>query len=397
MSLLFFALFNSILGLSILFPILAPLGRQLGLSELEVGSLSSAYAVMQLLASPLWGRRSERVGRKPVLLAGIVGFSLSFAAFGAVAWVGMRGGLSHTPLYALLLGARLVGGALSSATMPTAQAYVADVTTREDRTKGMAVIGAAFGLGIIFGPGIGAALAQLGLLVPVFVSAGLAVLNALFVWWRLPEPARRDRGEQRSMRATARTLWPLLAVALAVSVAAVSMEQTIAFLFQDRLALSAEDTAKYVGSALVVYGLVAVFVQGFVVRRFGFRPRALVLAGIPLACLGLIALVMARRFVALTAALALQGVGQGLTLPGLTSAISLAASEEDQGVAAGLNSATQALGRFVGPLCGTALYQLDAPMPYLFGAGLLAIAVVTVALTRVGDDARPATRPAGSD
>jgi MFS family permease len=275
-GLLFIALFNSILGLSILFPILAPLGRQLGLSELQVGSLSAAYAAAQLVASPYWGRRSERVGRKPVLLTGIIGFAASFYLFAVVAELGMRGKLSHLALYGLLLGSRLVGGALSSATMPTAQAYVADVTERHERTRGMAVIGAAFGLGVIFGPGIGAALAHFGLLLPVYLSASLAVVNAVYVWRRLPEPTRATPSSVTSdAPKVLRRLWPLLALGLAVTIAAVSMEQTVAFLFQDRLQLDPRSTSKYVGIALVIYGMTAVFAQGVIVRRLRWGPRAL--------------------------------------------------------------------------------------------------------------------------
>ena len=376
MALLFVALFNSILGLSILFPILQPLGRQLGLGEVEIGSLSAAYAAMQLVASAYWGRRSETMGRKPVLMIGITGFSASFFLFGIAAWLGLRGSLSHYLLYGLLLGARLVGGTLSSATIPTAQAYVADVTERENRTKGMAVIGAAFGLGIIFGPGIGAGLATFGLLVPVFASAGLAVVNAVFVWLRLPEPEKRTTPERASWRESIGKLWPLLAIALFVSTAAVSMEQTVAFYFQDRLGLGPDATVRHVGMALVVYGIVAVAVQGGVVRRVSWSPRVLVLLGTAIAAVGLIGLTQAHSFTELTIALAIQGIGQGFAAPGVTSAVSLRASDGEQGAAAGLNSSAQALGRFGGPLLGTTLYQLHITWPYFVGAGLLGVSLV---------------------
>jgi MFS family permease len=380
LGMLFFALFNSVMGLSILFPVLAPLGRKLGLSEFQVGSLSAAYAGMQLLASPVWGRQSERRGRKPILLLGICGFAASFYLFALAAELGLRQKLPHIALYAALLGARLVGGTFSSATMPTAQAYVADVTERSDRTSGMAVIGAAFGLGIIVGPGIGAGLAHFGLLTPVYASASLAVVNALFVWWRLPEPERASRTETQSHRPGPRRWLPLLALALLITLAAVSMEQTIAFSIQDRLHLSAEGTPRQVGIALVVYGLVAVFVQGFLVRRFGWSPRTLLRLGAPIAAVGLVGLAFAQHFPLLTAALAVQGCGQGLALPGITSAISLEAPDDLQGVAAGYNSSAQALGRLLGPLIGTGLYQWRPPAPYLLGAAFLLVVVITLAL-----------------
>ncbi|MFW6051724.1 MAG: MFS transporter [Myxococcota bacterium] len=379
MALLFIALFNSILGLSILFPILAPLGRELGLTELQVGSLSAAYALMQFLTSTRWGRRSERVGRRPVLLTGILGFSVTFALFGAIAHLGLAERLSTPWVYVLLLASRFLGGAFSSATFPSAQAYVADITGRRDRTAGMAVMGAAFGLGVILGPGIGAALGSVSLLLPVYFSAGVGLLNALFVWIRLPEPERRVPLSDRvtpPLRKMAGKVWVLLAVALAANLASVAMEQTVAFYFQDRLDLTAKETARTVGLALVIYGLVAVFMQGFVVRRYRMPAFALLRGGLPFAFLGLLMFVFARDFGWLTAALAIQGLGQGLTLPGVTAGLSLAVGEDEQGAVAGLGSSAQAFGRMLGPIVGTGLYEIRPILPYGFGAAVLLLAMI---------------------
>jgi MFS family permease len=379
MALLFIALFNSILGLSILFPILAPLGRELGLSELEVGSLSTAYALMQFLTSARWGRLSERMGRKPVLLIGVLGFSVTFGLFGLVAHLGLGGHMPAAWVFPLLVASRVLGGSFSSATFPSAQAYVADITGRADRTAGMAVMGAAFGLGVVLGPGLGAALGSINLLLPVFFSAGVGLLNALFVWLRLPEPERRvplSADYVPRVWTMAGKVWVLLAIALAANVAAVAMEQTVAFYFQDRLGLTAKETARTVGMALVVYGLVAVFSQGFVVRRFRLPAFVLLRGGLPIALAGLLMLVFAQGFGFLTAALAIQGLGHGLTLPGVTAGLSLAVSDDEQGTVAGLGSSVQAFGRMVGPLVGTGLYQIRPELPYVFGSAVLLLAIV---------------------
>lgn len=383
MFLLFLALFNSILGLSVLFPILGPLGRQLGLSDVQVGALSTGYALMQLLTATYWGRQSDRRGRKPVLLIGIVGFALGFLGFALVARLGMQGALGGTGLFGALLATRVFGGALSSATLPTGQAYAADLSDREDRTSAMAVIGMAFGLGVIFGPAIGAGLAALfdDLLAPVYFSAGVALLNALFVALRLPEPERRATGERASpSRSLAKTLWPLLAVGLAATLASVVMEQTVAFYFQDRLGIDELTTARTVGLALAAYGVVAVLSQGFLVRRFRWPPRALLRVGLPVAAAGLVLFVFAQGFATLTTALVLQGLGQGLLLPGVTAALSLGVEDHEQGAVAGLNSAAQGLGRTLGPVLGTSLYQLRHELPYAFGAALLGLVLVTLLL-----------------
>ncbi len=379
--LLFLALFNSILGLSVLFPILAPLGRELALDEVQITSLSTAYAFMQLATTAFWGRRSDWRGRKPILLIGILGFSVTFFGFAIVARLGLEHALDTTSVFVLLLATRVIGGAFSSATLPTAQAYAADVSERDTRTSAMAVIGAAFGLGVIFGPVIGAALAWFfdDLLAPVYFSASLALLNALFVWLALPEPARKKSTLPPSaMAPLARRIWPLLSVAIAATVASVAMEQTVAFYIQDRLQLTERETPPEVGLALVGYGIVAVLLQAVLVRRMKLEPTTLLRAGVPIALLGFVLFIFATDRVMLIAALLIQGLGQGLLLPGVTSAMSLAVTEDDQGSVAGLNSSAQGLGRTLGPIVGGLLYGVQMELPYVFSAALLTIVLLIV-------------------
>jgi MFS family permease len=318
-----------------------------------------------------------------VLIIGELGFAASFTLYGFVAENGLEGRLWTTAVFVLLIISRAVGGTFSSATIPTAQAYVADVTGREDRTSGMAMIGAAFGLGVIFGPAIGAALATVSLLAPVYFSAGLAVLNAAFIAVRLKEPERRSgpRSSRGGTSLVAR-VWPLLGIGLALSLASVAMEQTIAFYFQDRLALSATRTAQTVGIALVFYGVVAVLAQGVLVRRFRWTPMQLLAGGLPCALAGFVGLFFSHEFVSLAASLALQGLGHGLALPGVTAAVSLGVGEDEQGAAAGLNSSSQALGRLLGPVVGTGLYELHPEYPYMLSVALLMIVVVALTLSR---------------
>ncbi len=383
LALLFVALFNSILGLSLLFPILGPLGRELGLSELQVGSLTAAYAVAQFAGSPYWGRKSEVLGRKPVLLRGIVGFGITFLVFALLIAAGQRGLLSLHALFISLLATRLLGGLYSSATLPTAQAYVADVTGRADRTAGMTLIGASFGLALIFGPVISGLLARFGLLVPVYASAGVALLNAVFVWLKLPEPASHVPTKRPpDLLPVASKVWTVLGVGFATTLASVSMEQTLAFYFQDRLGLSHRGAAQTFSWSLGVYGVVAVLVQGFFVRRVKWPPLVLLRAGVPIAASGLLALIFAQGTLSLMVAMALQGLGQALALPGVTAALSLSVDDGEQGAVAGLNGAAQSLGRMLGPLLGTGLYELRPEYPYGFGVLTLCVVFAFLILSR---------------
>jgi MFS family permease len=381
MLLLFLTIFNSILGLSVLFPVLAPLGRELGLGETQIGAISTSYALTQFLFATWWGSRSEKIGRKKILLTGVLGFALGFALLGTAAELGRARLVGTRLLFLLMLLARLVGGAFSSAMLPTAQAYAADLTSRENRTSGMAVIGAAFGLAVIFGPVIGGVVAHFfGLTAPLWFSTGFGLLNALLAWRRLPEPVKRSASPRppAPLRDVAARAWPLLAVAAVSTGASVVMEQTVAFLVEDRLGLTHAETPMWMGGALFAYGVVAVAVQGALMRRAAIAPTLLLRVGMPVTIAGLLTLTAAHDYGVVIAAMALQGFGQGLVLPGVTSALSLAVDDDQQGAVAGLGNSAQGLGRLFGPLLGTSLYELHPNLPYGVGAGLVATALLFV-------------------
>lgn len=382
MGLLFFTVFNSILGLSLLFPVMGPLGRELGLGETQIGAISTSYALMQLLTSAWWGQRSETTGRKKIMLIGVLGFAVGFGLLGVAAEIGRARLVGTLPLFALMLVARVIGGAFSSAMLPTAQAYAADLTTRENRTSGMAVIGGAFGLAIIFGPVIGGVVAHVfGLTAPIWFAAAIGLLNALLVAIRLPEPKRDPHAPARIRSAlgdVALRAWPLLAVAAVSTGALVLMEQTVAFLIEDRLHLEHSETPIWMGGALFVYGVVAVAVQGGLVRRVRIAPTTLVRIGMPITIAGLLTLMVAHDYAWMVVGMALQGLGQGLVLPGVTSAISLAVTDDEQGAVAGLSTTAQGLGRLTGPLIGASLYELREELPYGVGAGLVGLTLIFV-------------------
>ncbi|MGY2892253.1 MFS transporter [Deinococcus sp. UYEF24] len=397
---LFLTIFVAMLGLSVLFPIIAPLSRQLGLSETQAGWFSTAYSLMQFVFAPIWGGRSERVGRKPVLLLGLVGFSLSFGLFGLFALLGLKGVLGGGLLFTLLVASRLVGGVLSSATLPTAQAMMADLTGRENRAAAMGLIGAAFGLGVVFGPAIGAALSRLGLVVPVFFSAGLGLLTALMAVSTLKETRQPGGASTQSRPAWSLLRGPMLlilAVSALYTLASVGMEQTIGFYVQDTLRLTPAQTATTVGTMLAIFGFLAAAVQGGAIRPLSKKlsPGLLIPVGLVIMAAGMLLLPRGVTFWSITGALAVVGVGSAILGPSLSTALSLGAGDNAQGQVAGLNSSALALGRMTGPLIGTGLYQkVSHGAPYLFSGGLLLALLVFSLISRPQLD-QQATRPQG--
>ena len=175
------------MGFTVLFPVLAPLGREIGLTELQITSVIACSSVTVFLTSPLWGRLSDVWGRKRVMLVGLFGFSAGTVLFNSVLYAGLSHVLTGWVLFVALIAARMTHASVMSASMPAANAYMADITDTAGRTKGMGAAGAANNVGSILGPAV-AALAVFSLLTPLWVMAFVALLNGLFVWRYLPEP-----------------------------------------------------------------------------------------------------------------------------------------------------------------------------------------------------------------
>jgi MFS family permease len=380
---LFLAVFGAFVGQFILFPILPPLARELGLSEFQTGLLVTTAALMLFLASPVWGRRSDLWGRKPVLLAGMIGGAISFYVFAFVVQVGLAGALSVPLLFVLMVLTRGLLYGVSIAAVPvSAQAYVADATTGErERTSGIAALGAAQSLPVVVGPALGGLLAGVGLLFPLYFAPTLVLIIAVLVWWLLPAPRRQKERESppRPSPFDGR-MWPFLIVGQLMFLSLGAMLLTVGFLYQDRLGLPAQETAQVVGLALFVTGFVLVFTQAALIPRMGWPPLRLMRAGIPVAATGFLTLVFAGNFPTLTLGLALTGLGLGLAVPGYTAAPTLLFGEGEQGGVAGLISANNALAFVLGPTVGSALYGVHPTYPYLFSTLLCVLLFVFVLL-----------------
>lgn len=386
-GILFLTIFVAMLGLSVLFPIFGPLSRQLHLTETQTGWFSTAYSLMQFVFSPIWGARSERVGRKPVLVMGLIGFAISFGLFAVVADMGLRGALSGMTLFALLVGARFIGGILSSATLPTAQAMMADLSDKGNRAAAMGMIGAAFGLGVIFGPALGGFLSRYGLTVPVYFSAGLGLVTALLAASSLKEtrlPEHHTPAGDRNALLRGPILIFLVVSAL-YTLASVGMEQTISFRVQDSLNLTSAQTPEVVGKMLMMFGFVSAAVQGGAIRPLSKRiaPPALIVTGLLIMGLGMLLLSQVTGYWPITGALVLVGVGSAVLGPSLSAALSLSVDENRQGQVAGLNSSALALGRMTGPLIATGLYQKVSPSaPYMLSGVVLLALLLLMAIAR---------------
>ncbi|MFN8061835.1 MAG: MFS transporter [Vicinamibacterales bacterium] len=402
LGLVFLTIFLDLVGFGILIPIAPFYAESFGALPSTITRLSATYSVMQFLFAPLMGRLSDRVGRRPVMLASIALNATGFLIFGfssSLAW---------------LFAARAASG-LGSANLGTAQAIVADVSTPETRAKSMGVIGVAFGLGFILGPVLGGVFGRFGLTVPAFVAAGLSALNFVFASWWLPE----TRWTQATAAAAApgaatelpRVRYPLFSAALLKNaLARVNVPQllwyylvgTIGFsLMEQCLALFIEhtwvqrtvgmdgdahlrDAAWQTAKFLLLVGVTAAIVQGALIGRLVkvLGERRVMQAGIVLTGIGLALLPLAapNGFAAFMAAGPVIAIGTGMTSPTLSSLLSQSVDATDFGGILGLGQSLSALGRVIGPSIAGALFEQSPTRPFWW-ASAMTFSCAIVALT----------------
>lgn len=392
---LFAAMFCANVGHSVLAPVLPPLMRRLGLSELQGGLILTVSAIMWVYFSPWWGRRSDVQGRKPVIMLGLAGYAAGAFLFAVVMQAGLDGVIAGATLtWLLLMAARLVVGALFSAAVPASQAYIADVSHGAQRTRALGILAAAIGVGSVIGPALGAAGVSLGLglVAPIFFSSLTPLLGMLLVWRLLPPVhATRKKGERApTLRLLDERLLPLLVAGFCVLLVLSVVQFTLGYLIQDRFGLDAVETTRQTGLAVMVSGFALLFSQLVLMQVFRLTPLMLLRLGMPLMLGALLLLAAATTMAQLMLAMFLLGLGIGMAQPGFRSAVTFAVEPHEQGSAAGLASAIPGYGFIFGPALGTALYGLNPFTPWLFAALVVLVGLAVLVLhprTRVAPQA----------
>ena len=359
------------LGFGIIIPNLAYYAKDTGATTTEIAILMSIYSGMQLLFAPIWGRLSDKHGRKPAILLGLIGNAVALIGFGLA------------KDYIWLLIARSAAGIASAAVLPSVMAYVADVTTSEERGKGMGLMGAAMGLGFILGPAIGGVIGSHD--VPFFVAGGLSILTFLFAFIMLPESLQRDVpdetvGDRHAWVAPRQIfhqvtlkspLTSLFLVAFFSTFSFSGLEMTFPLFIEDRWNYGERE----MGWMFMFMGAIVVPLQGGLLGKLinKFGERRIVLTGLLLNALGMALLLAAYSFASLTLYLTIAGIGNQLIRPTNTSWISKQ-TQIGQGAAIGIMDAFLSLGRILGPLLGGWLYAKEA-YTYAVLAGILILTI----------------------
>jgi MFS family permease len=382
-STIFVSIALSTLAMAIILPILAPLIRELGLSVSEGGWMISIGSIATAVAAAAWGAASDRFGRKRVMLAGFAGLFAGYVLHTATIWSGLAATLSGSTLFLLLAATRALVGGFQPAVPAGAQALMADNTGADERSSGMAIIGAANGVGLVVGPALGGLLALHGLIWPLVLATVLCLVSFFIVAVAVPAAAPGARAKAAAVNPFAPALLPWLLAGVLTMFAIVTIQISGGFYFQEKLGLSTAETGPQLAVALTLVGVALLLTQILQVRVLQWPARRMILAGALFWVAGLGALLLTATAAAYFLSYALLGIGAGLLIPGYMAGASLAVPSDRQGAVAGLSAAAQGIGFILGPVASTMLYEIDSSLPLWGLLGLMALLFVLFAVPSV--------------
>lgn len=366
LPILFLVMFLVMIGFGIIIPVLPFYAEEMGASPTQLGLLMAVYSLMQLIFAPFWGKLSDRIGRKPIMMIGIAGLSLSFfiQAMSTELW--------------MLFAARIIGGVLSSANMPTAMAYVADITTPENRGKGMGIVGAAVGLGFVFGPAIGGIFSESSMSMPFYLAGASSLITLVIIYFFLKESLQKNNTENQSnnvsrWKAFSGPASILFLLQLLISLSLSGLEATFAYFAAQKAGLGAVQ----LGYIFMIMGFAGALVQGGLVGRLTkkYGEGKVIQGGIIVSAIGFSLILLVDSFTTAAIFLSIFGIGNGVIRPSVSSLLTKT-TDSGHGSATGLLSSFDSLGRIVGPPLGGWLFSLSIGLPYISGAIISVFAFV---------------------
>lgn len=352
-----------------------PVARVIGLQPWQVGAAMTAAGLAWMLMSRFWGGLSDRRGRRPVILAGLAGFAISYFLLSLFIDLALRTAMAPVLAFVGMVVGRGVAGVFYAAVPTTSAALIADHTPPERRAGALAGLGAASAAGMVIGPGFAGLVAPISLSLPLYLTAVLPAVALLVLWRVLPRREHHAPPKAEPLRLADPRLRRPVTVAF-VAAASVSVAQiTVGFFALDRLHLDPAGAAHAAGIALAIVGVALVCAQ-VVLRKLGWAPERLIRVGGVLAAVGFFSVVLATAAPMLWASYALAAFGMGWVYPSVSALAANAVGPHEQGAAAGSVAAAQGLGIVVGPIAGTALYGMDNGLPYALVAVVLLLVVL---------------------
>lgn len=366
-------------GQSVVFITIPPLARDLGLSEIQIGSIFASSALAWMLLSPFWGKLSDRIGRKKVVIIGLIGFAISLILFSLTISLGEKGILHGSLMFALLIAARLVNGMFGSATRPSSGAWIADITNPEDRSRAFARLDSGFSMGRILGPALAGFLLLISYTAPFYLFAFMAfVVIVLVTKQKAYKGSKMLAKDHVFIKTYDPRVWPFLVVSAAFGICNASLVQTSSFYFQDVIVPESNNYIAMASAGFMLSALGILTGQLIIADRLQTSPGSLIKTGTLFLCFSLLAIALSSSLLEIYISLFLYGMGAGMLGPGISSSLSLSVGRENQGAASGFLGMVIPIGHVISPIIAMPLYTISPKAPYLLGTVVMVLAVIFV-------------------
>ena len=376
---LFLGMFAIGTGQTLFIAVLPPYARDLGLSTTEIGLIFSLSALGWMFMSPFWGRKSDYVGRKSIILLGLFIYSITTILMGFEFKLHNDGFIGLTLLFILLIITRGFFGFLGSGTHSASMAYVADRTTEKERSGVMALMGSAFAVSGIIGPALASQAILLGPLVPYFLFGSITGVIGILIWIFLPEKTKPNipaKVHEVHLTLLDARILTFVAMGFFISQTQAIIMQLLAMYLQDKFSYMVIEATFYTGRVLILMGVTTFIVQFFIIRRISPTPGSLLRIGSVFSILSLFAFIFSSNLYYMSLALAVYGIGGALMGPGLFTGVSLAVGKDEQGAAAGILVSAYAAGFVINPLTGMRLFDWNPDFPYFLGIILMIFCLI---------------------
>ena len=376
-----FGLFTVGLGQSFVFVLVPPLARDLGLSEVQTSSIFAISAMAWALTSAFWGRASDRYGRRNIAILGLIGYAISLIALITPLFLVEKNILNLTLLFPALILGRLINGLLGSATRPASFAYVADITTKENRTVKFARMESSFLVGTVVGPLVGGFLFLITKETPFYLFSFLAMIAAIGIYFNLEPSDRsyRKHKDKSKIKWYSQTIWPFLSVAAVLSLCQASLLQSIGFYITDLFSYL-DDLPILISMTFTLLAISTIASQYFFTDAFPINNFNLLLFGTLTLIFSYFTMAFLQSISIYYLSVILLGIGFGMTRPALASSLSIAQSPENQGTAAGYLGSVIPIGHMTTPFIAMPIYALNPSYLYYFSS-ILCITLILFIIT----------------
>lgn len=365
-------------GQSVVFITIPPIARDLGLTEIQIGSIFATSAFFWMLFSPFWGSLSDSIGRKKVVIIGLSGFAVSLILFSFTISIGQAGKLTGLMLFALLVAARLLNGMFGSATRPASGGWIADISSIEDRSRAFARLDSGFSMGRILGPALAGVLLLISYTAPFYLFAFGAMFVIFLITKQKSPPLIKSKEDFKKISLFDYRVWPFLVISASFGICNAALVQTSSFYFQDVID---PDSTNYIALASIGFMLSALGIlngQLLIADRLQTSPGSLIRLGVIFIFFSLLGVANSTSLVHMYISLFFYGLGGGMLSPGVSSSLSISVGKENQGSASGFLGMVIPVGHVISPIISMPLYSVSPSYPYLLGSVLMLISFIFI-------------------